>query len=401
MIAPNEGNCTGCMACYTICPNNAISLIINDHGFCVPSVDKNACIECGICDKVCPEQTSFTRENIGKTYAFINLDAEERYQSTSGGFFIAAAKSFLERGGFVCGCVLRKMHPMHIITNKIDEIYMMQGSKYVQSEIGNCFSEIEDLVKQSIPVLFTGTSCQVAGLKNYMRMKKIDESSLMCIDFLCHGVPSVKIWDDYVRYYEELYKKKAIDYKFRSKKYGWGKNALGGDYFSYFVLLKGKEKNDTDKIYIDDKRLYVRLWRYIFFSNLCLREVCFNCRYSSLKKPSDITMADFWGIDKLIPELDDGKGCSLVVCNSVLGVSFMENINNSLVIAVNKEDAISCQVNAHQASTPGELKENFWVDYINKGFPFVLDKYFGYSAKGRIKGYIKRILFKLRMRYLY
>jgi len=394
MIAPNEANCTGCTACQTVCPHNAISLNFNDRGFLVATVDKSICVDCGICEKTCPQITSFIQEDLESTYAFINLDSNERYKSTSGGFFIAAAKIFLEKGGYVCGCILKDMIPMHILSNNIDQISLMQGSKYVQSYMGDCFGKISELLKQSIPVLFTGTSCQVAGLKNYLRIKRVDDAFLLCADFLCHGVPTTRIWNDYVSYYETHFKRRALDYKFRSKRYGWGKSALGGDFFSYFVYEKSGER-------IDDKIYYSRLWRHIFFSNLCLREVCYDCKYSSLNKPSDFTMADFWGIEKINPELDDGKGCSLIICNSTAGSDFLKTIRNAKILSINKDDAISQQVNAHHASLSNHLKDAFWLDYNNNGYAFVISKYFGYNARGRVKGFIKRVLFQLKLRYLY
>ena len=396
MINPSESNCTGCNACFLSCPSKAIDLVANECGFIIPNVDINSCVECGICDKVCPQKNNLSSENMEKTYAFVNLDDEERRKSTSGGFFIAAAKYVIKNGGFVCGCVLKNMMPIHVVSNNIDEIYLMQGSKYVQSDIGDCYRIIGELLKSSIPVLFTGTSCQVAGLKKYIEFRKIDSSLLLCVDFICHGVPSPKIWGDYVKYYEKYYKRNTVDYKFRSKKYGWGKTSLGGDFYSSFIY-----KSDTNVNKIDDKTFYSRLWRYIFFSNLCLREVCYECRYTSLNKPSDITMADFWGVEYISPSLDDGKGCSLIVCNTINGLSFLKKIENANIVMVNKKDAIKCQFNAHRASLPSELKGKFWSDYLNCGFEFVLNEYFGYNMYGRIKGYIKRVLFKLKIRYLF
>ncbi|MCR5797622.1 MAG: Coenzyme F420 hydrogenase/dehydrogenase, beta subunit C-terminal domain [Eubacterium sp.] len=397
MIVPNEANCTGCTACYTVCPHNAIGLENNDHGFLVATVNESICVDCGICEKTCPQTTSFVQDDLEDTYAFINLDINERCRSTSGGFFISIAKTVLEKGGFVCGCILKDMFPMHILTDSIEQVILMQGSKYVQSYMGDCFSKISDLLKQSVPVFFTGTSCQVAGLKNYLKVKRIDDASLLCADFICHGVPSARIWNDYVQYYETHFKRNALDYKFRSKRYGWGKTALGGDYFSFFVYDKKGEKGKG----IDDKIYYSRLWRYIFFSNLCLREVCYDCKYTSLNKPSDFTMADFWGVEKIVPELDDGKGCSLIICNSKVGVTFIEDARNARIVQVNRDDAISQQVNAHQASLSNDLKDAFWIDYDNNGYAFVINKYFGYNTPGRIKGFIKRVLFQLKLRYLY
>lgn len=397
MISTVESNCTACSACYSVCPYNAINFNFNNHGFLVPIINEEICKECGLCEKVCPQINSLEQENLEKTYAFINLNDNERKSSTSGGFFIIAAKMVLESGGYVCGCILKDMKPIHITTNNIEDVKLMHGSKYVQSDINDCFIRISNLLTQSVPILFSGTSCQVAGLKKYLITKKINTSLLICVDFLCHGVPSSKLWNDYVNYYEEAFKRKAIDYKFRSKKYGWGHTALGGDHFSYFVYKNSREKPTK----IDDKIYYSRIWRSIFFSNLCLREVCFNCKYSSLKKPADITMADFWGVEEILPEIDDGKGCSLIVCNSKLGNNFIKKIKNAKIITVDKQNAISKQVNAHHASLANEKKNEFWYDYCNKGFKFVLRNYFRYNTVCKIKGFIKRILFKLRLRYLY
>ena len=402
MIFSDEKSCTGCSACSSTCPRNAISIVKNEHGFSIPVVDRANCIDCHLCEKVCPQISLSGHGTLEKTYAFIHADVNARKASTSGGFFIAAAAVFIEKGGFVCGCILEQMKPKHIVTNRMEDVFLMHGSKYVQSDIGNCLCKIGDLLLKNIPVLFTGTSCQVAGLKSYLKIKNIKPSQLFCIDFICHGVPSEMIWDDYVKFYEKTYNRRVVDFKFRSKKYGWGKSALGGDYLSSFSYYSPKNNIQKLSPRIDDWSFLSRIWRYIFFSNLCLREVCYNCKYSSLNKPSDITMADFWGIEKTDIQLDYSCGCSLIICNTASGEHFLADLKGMHnIAAVEKRDAISEQLNVHQASPSGSNKEKFWNDYLKYGFPYVLNYYFNYNSRGIIKAFIKRLLFEFKLRFLF
>ncbi len=396
-IFVEEDNCTGCGACISSCPKSCIEMKVNQHGFQVPKVDTERCISCNICTSVCPQlNLSANSDDTVGVFAFkINNDSA-RFNSSSGGFFYAVADYILSIGGYVCGCVLEDLRAVHIISNDLDDIKKMQGSKYVQSDTTNTYGIIEPLIRQGKPVLFSGTPCQVAGFQSFLMAKHLSAENVYCLDFICHGVPSPEIWKSYVDFYKKEKRKNPIDYKFRTKKFGWGKKALGGDYYSYFV-------NNNQKTEEDMNSFLSRFWRYIFLSNICLRKVCNKCLYSSISKPGDITMADFWGIEKISPEFDDSKGCSLVIIQNKKGEELFKAVKQKecTIEKVDIHDAFIEQPNVFSPSKANEKEEEFWHDYDEYGFEYVLKKYFGYSNQLKIKGYIKRILFKCKIRYLY
>lgn len=387
----DEKTCSGCTACKAICNRNAITMKQNERGFLLPVIDEKICVKCGLCLKVCPLQSDSVENcNMHKSYGVINRNDAVRYKSTSGGFFPMLAELFIKEGGYVCGCILQDFKAVHVITNDWNIVIKMQGSKYIQSDMQTCFSQIAGFLKEKKKVLFTGTSCQVAGLKKYLQLKKIDDNGILYVDFFCHGVPSPMIFKDYVDFIDK--KKKAINYYFRNKKYGWGKKSLGGDYLSFLEQRNGK----TNEI------LYKhRLWRYIFFSNLVVRENCFGCRFSKVDKPSDITMADFWGIETIDKKFDDGKGCSLVISHTNKGESYINRCENADVIEVEINEAIKAQEHAFEPLKRNPQMDEFWGEYKIYGFNFIIKKYFNYTWSGRIKALIKYVLFKLHIRYLF
>ena len=311
-------NCCACSACFNICPKNAISFQEDSDGFVYPYINKELCINCGLCQKVCNYQKDEVLYEPQKTYAAITNNTEILL-SASGGVFASFAKSFLDDGGVVYGATLEckegKPFIFHLGIENEEEIPNILGSKYVQSSIGKVFQEIKEKLKSGKKVLFCGTPCQVDGLRGYLGK---DFSNLLLIDLICHGVPSQKFFRDYIR---EIYPNKSVrNFKFRDKKHGWGYN--GRIDFEHGIS-KCLYKNESS------------YYEYFLKGTIC-RENCYVCKYASNKRIGDITIGDFWGIGKEHPEwmkenggmIDTKKGVSCILINTEKGKNYLEHYKN-------------------------------------------------------------------------
>ncbi|WP_088188416.1 Coenzyme F420 hydrogenase/dehydrogenase, beta subunit C-terminal domain [Desulfosporosinus sp. FKA] len=392
----SSDQCSGCSACKVVCPSKAIEFFPDEEGFLIPSVLVSKCIDCGLCVRTCPALNLYQSSGTGhedKAYAAM-WKHDERNNSASGAFFPALAKFFLEeKHGYVCGCVLDHLVPKHIVSNNWNDVLRMQDSKYVQSDMRNCIRETISLLKNDQYVLFSGTSCQVSGLASVLQKERISTEKLFTVDFFCHGVPSPKVWNDYLIFYESQTHRKVYGYRFRSKKYGWGTQARGSSHLNTLFYQKGTRQDNFSWV--------SRMWRSVFFSNLCIRRYCHTCPYATPAKPSDITMGDFWGVDKILPDFDDGKGCSAIILHSLKAKEVICKIDYLIKEEVCIDQIIEKQANAFKPSDPGDKRDEFWQDYNLGGFPLVASKYFFYTSKNRIRFYMHRILFALHIKDIY
>lgn len=396
-VSKKSSNCSGCTACESVCPKTAIKLLSDSKGFLIPSVNNALCVDCGLCVSVCPIDTEGGADATKHSaFAVFYKNDTVRKISASGAFFQGVAKYFIESGGYVCGCVLDNLVATHIVTNKIDDVLRMADSKYVQSDMKNCFTEIVLLLKQGKKVLFSGTSCQVDGLKRCLSKLKVQRKNLVTIDFFCHGVPSPKVFADYLSFYEKENHTDIYDFRFRSKKYGWGKiRARGANY------LNSVNSDNLHKSKFSEKKFSVfsKLWTNIFFSNLTLRENCFSCPYTKIEKPADFTMGDFWGVEESsAKDFDDGKGLSVVIAHNDAAEWLLSSISDLAIKQVPIEEARAKQWNSFKPCKQPSCYEAFWEDYIAQDFKSIAKKYFNYTLKVRLKFIIRRILFDLRLR---
>ncbi|HJH48620.1 Coenzyme F420 hydrogenase/dehydrogenase, beta subunit C-terminal domain [Bacteroides fragilis] len=319
-------DCCGCGACVQICPKGCMCMVEDTEGFLYPQVDKSVCVNCGLCEKVCPVIHQNKSRTPLKVYAAKNMDEEVRLKSSSGGIFTLLAESVIKRGGVVFGAKFDdEWMVVHDYTDNIEGVAAFRGSKYVQSIIGNAYRKVEQFLKSGRMVLFTGTPCQIAGLKKYLRK---EYKKLLAVDLVCHGVPSPKVWQMYL---EETNRSKVIDKKkrvissnkedsithisFRDKTNGWKR-------YSLVILKESVSLHETleENIFIKG-----------FLKNLYLRPSCAHCPNRSLKSDSDITIADFWNIEKINMEYDDDKGVSLILVNSDFGRSYLETLSFSAI----------------------------------------------------------------------
>ncbi len=312
-VTEEKNKCFGCRACYNICPVKAITMQEDGEGFFYPVIDSSKCTSCGLCKNSCPSlEKSETYNNNGKNpdcYA-VMADDETRFVSSSGGAFTLIANYILEKGGYVCGAAFVGQNVRHIIIDKKEDMYKLRGSKYVQSDTNTVYSQIKDLLKLDKFVLFTGTPCQVAGLYNFLG-KNYDK--LYTVDLICHGVPPQKVFDVYLK--ETLQKDDVFaNCTFRDKKAGW--------------TVHITTTTADGKIYFGGGAISQNAYLQAFLKNMCLRPSCGTCPFTSTQREADITIGDFWAIERFDKSLNDNKGTSVILLNSKKGHDIFNNIQN-------------------------------------------------------------------------
>lgn len=311
----NKEDCCGCAACEQSCPKHCISLIEDAEVFWYPQIDVTTCIECGLCKKVCPMLNNKDKKLPIKALVAYNESEEIRLASSSGGIFTLCAKKVINAGGVVFGTVFDKHFGVrHDYVETIKELSLFQGSKYVQSRIEDNYYKVKQFLNEKRLVLFSGTPCQIKGLKNYLQK---DYSNLFTIDFICHGVPSPTVWQYYLKQTSETlinhFANSTIkSINFRDKSNGW----RNYHFTISFKLLNNEIINLSSPFY---KNTYMNL----FLNDIILRPSCYACKFKGGRSNSDLTIADCWGIKQLTSEMDDDKGISLVMINTNTGNNLM------------------------------------------------------------------------------
>lgn len=365
--------CCGCSACVQRCPKHCISMKEDEQGFLYPEVDKTACIDCGLCEKVCPVINQVQRRLPIKVYASRNADDEVRKNSSSGGVFTVLAEKIIEEGGVVFGAKFNNdWDVIHSKAETREGLVDFRGSKYVQSQIGTTYRDAEAYLKQGRKVLFSGTPCQIAGLKQFLRK---DYDNLFTVDIICHGVPSPLVWREYL---QKIMRPEGADGRntvlksskgvpvitginFRDKSTGWKK-------YGFVVRVKSAVKADQNSVLLSDKheqeyiheRFLDNVFIKGFLKDIYLRPSCYDCPSKCLKSGADISLGDFWGIQRYLPDFDDDKGVSLVMINSIKGAEYFNspkllNIETSYEQALSGNSAIERSV-----KLPIKVQEQFW-----------------------------------------
>ncbi len=378
----NKDKCCGCFACYNNCPKQCVSMLSDSEGFWYPKIDTSKCINCGLCEKVCPIITAPPIGDRERTaFAAISKNENVRIQSSSGGIFSLIAEYVINKGGIVFGAALfeDRKSVKHIAVEKISDLDLLRGSKYVQSFIGDTYSLAKDALESERPVLFSGTPCQIAGLYTYLGKKYVN---LYTCDFICHGVPSPLVWQKYVEYREEKAASKIQKTFFRHKKYGWKKFSL------QFIFMNGKEYTQ-----ILSKDLYLRG----FLSDIYLRPSCYNCSFKGIARPADITLADFWGVENISPKMNDNKGTSLVIVHSEKGSKLFESLHDLMLLqSVDIHKAVKYNSAAEKSVSAPKIRSAFFRDFETLPFEKLLNKYCSIKPKERIRKGIGRVLRKLK-----
>ena len=369
----DKAECCGCHACYNVCQVNAISMEEDAKGFKYPVVNKSKCINCGMCKKVCPIVNSVKVNNLPYAYAAYNKDEKTRLASSSGGIFTLIAEYILEHNGIVIGSSFDSNFMVeHICIDNKDDLYKLRTSKYVQSSIGDTYRKAKQYLKQGKLVLFTGTPCQIEGLKSYLIN---DYDNLYTQDIICHGVPSPKVWDKYLEYRKKKYGSRPVNVNFRNKESGWD---------SYSMMLQYKNKTYREK---HGKDIYMQA----FLSDTSLRDSCYKCSFKKINRISDITLADFWGIKNVIPNMNDNKGTSLIIINSKKGKKLYQAIQEKIISKkVDFYKSISYNQSMTKSASIPKTRENFWENIDNLEFDKLVSKY---TPKDKI---VKRALRKIK-----
>lgn len=320
----SKDKCSGCHACYSVCPRNAITMKMDKEGFLYPQIDQNKCINCFLCRGACPVLSMDNVENeLPKKicYAACAKNHEERRTSSSGGVFSAIARQIINEDGFVCGALFDEhLTLQHEVIQTETNLMRLKGSKYIQSKIGDSFIIIKEILSSGRKVLFCGTPCQVAGLKSFL---KSDPDNLFTVDLICHGVPSPGVFNKYL---QEKTQKRVIDVRFREK-------TVNEQDTEFCISLEDGM--------ISKERTRDNLFYQGFIKNYYLRPSCYDCGFKGIHRSSDITIGDFWGVQEYHPQFSDKAGTSSIIVNTSKGKKVFEIIKDKLHCESAKLDEIT------------------------------------------------------------
>lgn len=401
----DKKDCCGCSACVQKCPKQCITLKADNEGFLYPLVDKQVCIDCNLCEKVCPVLNQASNKKPLRVYAAKNNDTKIINRSSSGGIFYLLAEKILAENGIVIGATFNENWEVcHTYINKQEDINKLQGSKYVQSKIGNTYKDAEVFLKDGKKVLFTGTPCQIAGLHKFLRK---EYENLYCVDVICHGAPSPGVWNDYLNTLVKQPKsvagkntflgfqrgKPVISHiSFRDKSVDWRRYSfIIRGYFVSKTEQKSVLSSTNDIIFNEShtQNLFMRG----FLNNLYLRPSCYNCPARNGRSGSDILLGDFWGILRRYPDFYDSKGVSLVLTYTEKGKNLFDSLNCSKINAT-YDDALDSNINIEENETMPYNRDNFWKAYSEKGVKCI-DKYCKQLEPSRFSIYLNIIKYKI------
>lgn len=323
--------CTGCTACWAICPRGCIDMVPDENGFLFPKINDKNCVDCGLCVKTCPVLSEHTLpKRMPRAYAAYSNRNEIRTRSSSGGMFSEFAISILRHGGVVFGAAYDKdFRVIHTCVETEEQLQKLCGAKYAQSDLGESFSQVKKCLELGQWVLFSGTPCQVAGLKAFLK-KEYDR--LITVDFVCHGIPSPNVWKKYVNYRAEIDASGEFpsQINLRSKETGWSRYEYSCR-FEYPCGTVHLEKS-SESVYME-----------LFVGNCINRQACAVCKFKGVQRCSDITLGDFWGVWDIVPDMDDNRGTSVVLIQSACGEQLLKHRESGCILRQVSLEQASCQ----------------------------------------------------------
>ena len=353
---PKINNCCGCSACMQSCPKDCISMVEDNEGFLYPKVDESKCIDCGICSKSCSwlKELQQHADNYPQVYAVKNRSDEVRLRSTSGGMFSALAEFVISKGGIVYGASFNPNNKRveYIGVEFVSKLDQIRGSKYVQCYVGDTYSKIKEQLQKDRVVLFSGTPCHCSGLTDFLK-KRYD--NLYIVDILCHSTPSPKVFKDLLKKNEEVLSEPVSQIRFRDKTKGWRS--------SYHCVISSQSKSVDNETYLT-----------LFFKGLINRPSCYNCRYTSHFRPTDLTMGDYWNINSVDSNFEDKLGVSCVLINNRHGHDLFNFVSDGLVVLKTPLEP-SIQDCMKQKTGRPVGRTQFWNDYHEFGFNYCEQKY--------------------------
>ncbi|WP_312433457.1 Coenzyme F420 hydrogenase/dehydrogenase, beta subunit C-terminal domain [Lacrimispora sp.] len=381
VLFENKKDCCGCSACMNICPKSAISMKTDERGFLYPQIGERICVECGACKTVCaykigPEE----RKEKPYCYAFTNNNSEELGRSSSGGAFSAIMDAIYEFEGektIVFGSAIdENFYVVHMSASERKDCDKFCTSKYVQSDLSDCYKQVEGSLRSDKAVLFTGTPCQIAAVRSYISRRKITDNKFYAVDIICHGTPSPGLWKDYVSWMESKYGKMK-KFSFRYKAAGW----KGYPAMAAF---------ENGKVLINN--IYTQVFTTLFFTHKVLRESCYSCQYANLNRPGDLSIGDYWGAEYILQNeiskgmFDPKQGISEILVNTDKGNRLIEEIRISNWCVLSSTDAyIKYQHNLNCPTDRPKETDLLWKEYKKNGADYIIKKYGGLSVKQRIK----------------
>ena len=374
MLGKVKNDCSGCSACMNKCPRHCIQMKESSEGFQYPEIQTELCIQCGLCEKVCPILSlKKQKEEYRQAWGVTTKDRQILLESSSGGLFSALAQKVLDEGGCVFGAAFTRdyQHVNHIMIERPEDLADLRGSKYLQSQINDVYVQVQEQLRQQRKVLFSGTPCQIAGLKCFLGC---EDDHLILVDVICHGVPSSILWQRYLLNIENKEGGCVESVNFRNKKEGWKR-------FGLEIM--------TDQGKILYQSLQESSYMKMFLKDFCLRESCYQCKIKEIGAVSDITIGDFWGVEKVAPEIDDFLGVSVAFIHTKKGLSYFNKVKKSMTAlqvdfdqAQNYNPAIQ-----HSAQRPKE-RETFYTDFKTLSWKEMEKKY----VKDKLRAKVKRKL---------
>ena len=380
------GKCSGCSACRAACPAHAVSMKPDGEGFLHPEIDGAACVGCGRCRAVCPQINAPDAKTPLKVYAAKAVSGDLRLASSSGGIFTLLAEDMLSSGGVVFGAAFcgDAWQVRHVGVESKEELCRLRGSKYVQSEVSGVFGEVRGLLAKGRRVLFSGTPCQIAGLKRYLASAgNPNEELLLAIEVVCHGVPSPLAWRKYLeRRIAETKGDRVCGISFRKKNRGW-------KLFSMSITFASNREYNT--AFPDDA--FMRG----FLAELYNRRSCHDCVCRGLRSEADIVLGDFWRIEKIDNAFDDDKGVSAVLIMSATGATCFERIAAKCNIRESSAEEVAAGNSALARNPkPHEKRSEFFSRVEASDFDELVEELLRPSFAGRLKGFASRCLGRLR-----
>lgn len=385
IVVKTKELCCGCSACVNACPKKCIEMQFDDEGFLYPVVDSTRCIECGLCTRVCPIQNRPNlAEEIPLSYVVQNKNSHVRKESTSGGMFSVLAEYVLAKQGVIFGAAYDDNFVVrHSSIESIEDLYKLRGSKYVQSEIGITFHKAKEYLENGRWVCFSGTPCQIVGLKNFL---KKDYEKLLLVDIVCHGTPSPMLFRKYVEYHTKMNGPLKNIY-FRNKEFGYAGSTMALEFQSGKKRFTGQD---------------VHFFKESFFRDLSTRPSCYQCKFKTVNRVSDITLFDCWGVNNFQKEMDDDKGTTSVLIHSAKGQNVFKEISDKIeCVQVDFERLKKDSGNMLEGRIKmNPLRDDFFKDAANFTIPEMVKKYTPLTMKKRCIQTVKPLLNKFKVLHL-
>lgn len=389
-------DCCGCGACQNVCAKDAIEMCEDEFGFIYPKINAELCVECSVCKKVCGYQNRPEKSSARRIYASASKNSGLLKKSASGGVFAELAGHFLAQGGIVYGAAMPlengSLMPRHIRVDKLSELEQLQGSKYVQSDIGFTFRQVKKDLAEGRQVLFSGTPCQAAGLRQFLQ-KKYD--NLLLVEVICHGVPSKKMFQDFIRDYEKSLNGTIEEFCFRDKSKGQGMVARCA-----YRTRSGQRK---EKVKVGGLLAYI----HFFSKSYIYRENCYSCPFAASERVADITLGDYWGFHEEYPEyqerdgLSNERGISCVLVNTDQGERYLNKVRSGLVLLESTFERVARHnAQLREPSTRSEMRETILASYRDSGYPAVSAYFAKHCGADRMKHRLSGMLPKKFKRWV-